>query len=87
MRKLSRKVAQKTLGSSWRTSACGVASIAWGLWLAHVLYVPSQSLYFNLVYALPTAELFTFIGIGLLFARDNKVSSEQAGVKRNNYPD
>ncbi len=74
---------KKILGPSWRTSLLGVLSILWGLWLAHVLWVHGQTVYFNLVYALNSPIIFILIGVGLCHARDHRVSSEQAGIKGN----
>ena len=68
------------LGTSWRTSITGWLAILWGAWLARVLWVHGQTIYFNLVYALGVPILFILVGIGLIHARDHKVSSEQAGA-------
>lgn len=71
---------RKILGTSWRTSALGLVAILWGLWLAHIMWVPQQTVYFNLVYALGVPILFVLVGVGLMHARDHKVSSEEAGL-------
>lgn len=75
------KIVHSLFGASWRTSLLGFLAVLWGLWLAHLLWVHSQSLYFNLVYAMSNPILFIFVGTGLMHARDHKVSSEQAGLK------
>jgi hypothetical protein len=76
-----KKIVHSTFGASWRTGSLGFLAVLWGLWLAHVLWVPSQTVYFNLVYVMTNPILFILVGIGLMHARDNKVSSEQAGCK------
>lgn len=68
-------------GTSWRTGILGALSVLWGLWLAHILWVHGQTLYFNLVYVMSNPILFILVGLGLMHARDHKVSSEDAGIK------
>jgi len=58
--------------TSWRTTAFGILAIIWGLWLAHILWVHGQTIYFNLVYTMPQPTLFVIVGIGLIHARDHK---------------
>jgi hypothetical protein len=55
----------------WKTSLFGLLCIIWGLWLAHVTYVPTNTLRFNLVYVWPAAELFLITGLGLIHAKDH----------------
>lgn len=64
--------AKKKLGRSWRTSAFGWLAVLWGLWLAHVLWVPSATIYFNLVYVMSPPVLFILVGVGLIHACDDK---------------
>ena len=64
---------------SWRTTLSGVMSIVISLWgcVASPLLDenPATKPQWEVAFAAVTA------GIGLISARDNKVSSEQAGVK------
>jgi hypothetical protein len=61
---------------SWRTTCIGIAAILWGLWLAHVLYVSTNTFGFNLTYSMPQPTLFILIGIGLVYARDHGCKDE-----------
>jgi hypothetical protein len=57
---------------SWRTTACGLVCMAMGFWSAHVMYVPTNTVKFNLLYALNGQEALFIVGIALLHARDHK---------------
>jgi hypothetical protein len=76
------KILKKIFGSSWRTGLLGFLCVLWGFWLAKILWVHGQTLYFNLVYVMSNPILFVLVGVGLMHARDNKVSSEDAGIKK-----
>ena len=56
---------------SWRTSSLGVLAIVCGIRLGALLYVPANTIWFNLVYVLRGPELFIIVGIGLIHARDH----------------
>lgn len=62
--------------TSWKTSAGGIATILSGLAAALTLYQQD-----NVNEAIATAIASIGTGLGLLSARDNKVSSEAAGIK------
>lgn len=62
--------------TSWKTSAGGIATILSGLAAALTLYQQD-----NVNEAIATAIAALGTGFGLLSARDNKVSSEAAGIK------
>jgi hypothetical protein len=62
---------------SWKTSLGGIATILGGLCAAFTLYQQG-----NVSEAMATAVAAIGTGLGLLSARDNKVSSEDAGVKK-----
>ena len=62
--------------TSWKTSAGGIATMLSGLSAAVILYQQD-----NVSEAIATAVAAIGAGFGLLAARDNKVSSEAAGVK------
>ena len=64
---------------SWRTTTCGVLAI---------VAAAINSVAIPLLDGIPSTQpdwttfgAVLLAGIGLLFARDNKVSSEQAGIK------
>jgi hypothetical protein len=57
---------------SWRTTTFGLLSIVYGLWLAKVTCVPTNTLRFNPCYVWPGAIALILIGIGLIRARDHK---------------
>lgn len=60
---------------SWKTTLGGIASLLSGLaGLAHAVSVGDYS-------NLPVLLAAITSGAGLIFARDNKVTSEQAGAK------
>lgn len=44
------KIINQSLGESWRTSLIGLGLIALGAWAFKVHWVPSQTIYFNLMY-------------------------------------
>jgi hypothetical protein len=56
---------------SWRTTSFGVMAILYGLWVARVAYVPSQTMRFNLCYVWPGAIALVLVGTGLILARDH----------------
>ena len=65
---------------SWRTTLCGlvggIPALLLGLWSFHVLWVPNQTPYFNLVYVENAPMALIVVGIGVIFiglhARDHK---------------
>jgi hypothetical protein len=61
---------------SWRTTTLGMAAILLGLWVMRVTYVPSNTLYFNIVYVWPGAWALIISGIGLVNARDHKYKGD-----------
>jgi hypothetical protein len=61
---------------SWRTTTLGVFAILFGLWLAHVTYVPSNTLKFNVIYVWPSSIALVLAGIGLVHARDHKFKDQ-----------
>ncbi len=67
---------------SWRTTTFGVLSILYGGWVAHVTYVPTNTLGFNLLYVWPGAMALVLVGVGLIQARDHKYEDRTARTKR-----
>jgi hypothetical protein len=61
---------KRLFGESWRTSLLGIVCILWGLRSAWVVWVPSQTLKFNLLYVLPGQISLIIVGWALLHARD-----------------
>jgi hypothetical protein len=55
----------------WQTSLLGVIAIAFGVWSSCVVWVPYQTIKFNLVYVLPGHLALIVAGIGLLLAADH----------------
>jgi len=55
----------------WRTTALGVAAIIVGIWSAHVTYVPTQTLYFNIVYVWTGQIGLIVAGLIGIFASDH----------------
>lgn len=70
---------KKVLSASWKTSILGLICILRGLWLFKIQWVPNQTFGFNFNYATLAAQLFLIVGVALWLARDNNVSSEEAG--------
>lgn len=62
---------------SWKTTVLGVATLIGALAMAAVALLDSNP------DTMPdfTSVLAAFTGLGLVFARDNNVSSEDAGLK------
>jgi hypothetical protein len=56
---------------SWKTSLLGAGSILLGLWVLRVVYVPNNTLYFNICYVWPGAFSLIVAGIGLIHAKDH----------------
>jgi hypothetical protein len=67
---------------SWKTSAGGIATILAGLSAAIVLYQQG-----NVSEAIATAVAAVSTGFGLISARDEKVTSHDAGVVNKPPPD
>lgn len=63
--------------SSWKTTSAGILAIAGGIVRFYFAVKTGQIT----EEALMTSVTAIVSGIGLLFARDNNVSSEQAGAK------
>jgi len=57
---------------SWITTTLGVIAILWGLRSAFVLYVHTQTVWFNLIYVLPGAMAMIFAGWIGIHARDHR---------------
>jgi len=62
----------KFLGSSWRTTGLGIVAIIIGLRSASVLWVHSQTLYFNVFYVIPGPLALLIVGWALIHARDHR---------------
>jgi hypothetical protein len=62
---------------SWRTTTFGILSILYGLWVAKVTYVATNTLPFNLCYVWPGAIALILVGIGLIHARDHKFKDKE----------
>lgn len=56
---------------SWRTTLLGVFAICLGVWSATVVWVPTQTVYFNVVYVLPAQTALLIAGWGLIHAKDH----------------
>jgi hypothetical protein len=57
---------------SWRTTTFGVMAVIYGVWVAKVTYVPTNTFGFNLFYVWPGAIALVLAGLGLVHARDHK---------------
>ena len=55
-----------------KTTLLGLVSIAFGLWSASVVYVPSNTVRFNLLYVLPAQLALVIVGLALICAADHK---------------
>ena len=60
---------------SWKTTLLGIVSILFGIWTAHVHYVPTAQLYFNICYVWPSSIGLIMAGIGLIYARDHSMKN------------
>jgi uncharacterized membrane protein YbjE (DUF340 family) len=63
-------------GKSWKTTSAGILAIVGGLVRGYFAYKSGQLT----EEAITTTLTAILSGIGLLFARDNNVTSEQAGA-------
>lgn len=70
-----RKIKEIEMNKSWKTNTAGIGAILTGIGAAVTAYSKGD------MAALTMAITGIFAGIGLLAARDNGVSSEQAGIK------
>lgn len=66
---------------SWRTTTCGVLAIIGSLIPAAIAFLDGDPATSVDIQAVGIAIMGLFGGGGLIAARDNKVSSEDAGVK------
>jgi hypothetical protein len=57
---------------SWRTTSLGVVSILIGLRSAWLVWVPTQTIEFNLFYVLPGSMALIILGWALIHARDHR---------------
>lgn len=73
MKKLKNYI-EKIFGASWRTTILGIFCILLGLRSACVVWVPSQTIKFNLLYVLPGQISLIVVGWALLHARDHRAS-------------
>ncbi len=62
-------------GKSWRTTSLGIVAIAVGLRSGWVLWVHSQTVWFNLTYVEPGPLALLIVGWALIHARDHRAKS------------
>lgn len=67
-----KKILVKIFGGSWRTTLLGLACLLIGLRSAWVLWVPNQSIRFNVLYVLPGSLAMMIVGWALIHARDHQ---------------
>lgn len=63
---------------SWKTTVAGVAAILTAVGAALTAIFDNDP---NTVFDVATTSAAVMVGIGLILARDNNVSSEEAGAK------
>jgi hypothetical protein len=73
----NQSIIHSVMGKSWKTTSAGILAIAGGV-TRMVLSVMHHAVTEEAVMTSLTAVM---TGIGLIFARDNDVTSEQAGAK------
>jgi hypothetical protein len=56
---------------SWKTSLLGSCAICLGTWLMHILYVPGNTLYFNICYVWVGPISLIISGCALILAKDH----------------
>lgn len=61
----------QSLLTHWKTSTGGIITILFALWLMEVRYVPTNTLYFNVVYVWPESFFGIVAGIALIYAKDH----------------
>lgn len=64
---------KRITGESWRTSLLGYTLVALGLWAFKVHWVPSQTIYFNLLYAEIAPIAIIASGVVAIMTREQRV--------------